>query len=198
MSKRLVLVPRWGGTPQSDWYPWLESELAASPNRSFDPVVVAEMPHPELPTIEEWVPRVQSLIGSNPAQAGRTVIAAHSVGCQAVMRALSGMPSGIHVAGLFFVAGWFSTDAPWPSLMPWIETPLDLAKVKAAAGPMVVVISDNDHHRRDWRANRQVWEDKMGARVVLVPGADHFNGQQYPEIWQALRDHFGEQTYVRH
>jgi len=196
MSKRLILIPRWAGTPKSDWYPWLERELAKSPARSFDPVVMAAMPHPELPTIEEWVPRVQSLVGSEPELAARTVVAAHSVGCQAVLRALAGMSSGTRVDGLLFVAGWFHTDEPWPSLMPWIETPLDLAKVKAAAGKIVVVISDNDHHRSDWRSNRLEWEDRLGAAVVLVSGADHFNGVQYPEILQSLAAFAGKEDHV--
>jgi uncharacterized protein len=191
MTKQLIVIPRWSGNSQSDWYPWLKHELAAKHPGAFDPVVVADMPHPELPIVDVWVKRVQELLGPDRQAAAQTVVAGHSVGCQAVMRALAAEPSDWRVAGLFFVAGWFRTDEPWDSLMPWIETPLDTERVRAAAGKTVVVISNNDHHTHDWRGNRQLWEQRFDAQVVVVPGADHFNGQRYPEVLQALVDNFG-------
>ena len=194
MSKRLILIPRWGGMPASDWYPWLERELAAVQPPAFTPVQVAEMPHPELPTIPAWRDRVQTLLGNDAATNACTVLAAHSVGCQAAMRALAAMPAGTKIAGLFFVAGWFATDAPWDALMPWIKTPFDREKVRAAAGKIVVVISDNDHHTHDWRGNRQLWEQRMGAQVVVVSGADHFNGPAYSTIRDTLLDQFGSES----
>lgn len=190
MAKRLIVIPRWSGTSQSDWYPWLQHELAGAHRGVFDPVVVADMPHPELPMVDIWVHQVQKLVGSDPLVAAQTVMAADSVGCQAVMRALAAEPSGVRVAGVFFVAGWFRTDAPWDTLWPWIEPAVDTERVRAAVGKTVVVISDNDHHTHDWRGNRQLWEQRLGAQVIVVPGADHFNGQQYPDVLLALLDNF--------
>lgn len=191
MSTRLIVIPRWGGTPDSDWYPWAKRELAAAKPAPFDPVIFADMPHPELPTIAAWVNRVQSLLGSDPDLNANTVLVGHSVGCQAIMRALAGRPAGVRVAGLFFVAAWFSVDAPWEPIMPWIETPIDTGKVREAADKIVVVISDDDHHRKDWRSNRQVWEERVGASVSIVPGADHFNGPAYPALLDILLKEFG-------
>jgi hypothetical protein len=89
------------------------------------------------------------------------------------------------------VAGWFWTDAPWESLLPWIETPINLARSRAAAGQQIrVLISDNDRHTSDWQANRSAWQDRLGAAVEIVPGANHFNGEQYPIILQSLLDGF--------
>ena len=205
MSKRLIVIPRWSGTPASDWYPWLQRELGSvgrvggpPPYRDlplpFDPVVVSAMPNPGEPTISAWVGRVMQVLGSDPDEIARTVIVGHSVGCQAVLRALAELPEGVHVDGTLCVAGWFWTDAPWDSLMPWINTPFDLERAKTAAGRQIVVmISDNDPHTSDWRANRTAWQDKLSASVVVVPGAHHFNGGQYPIILQTLLDHFGKQ-----
>ena len=200
---RLIIIPRWSGTPASDWYPWITAELNAvgrvggrPPYRDgpFDPIIVAAMPIPGLPTIPAWVGRVRELLGDDPAELARTVIVGHSVGCQAVLRALAELPDGVQVAGAICVAGWFWTDSPWDSLIPWIDTPFDLARAQAAANNhVVVVLSDNDPHTSDWRANGAAWQEKLGAEVVLVPGGQHFNGPKYPIILQTLLDHFGGQ-----
>jgi uncharacterized protein len=191
---RLIIIPRWSGTPASDWYPWITAELSAREPQPFSPIVVAAMPNPGLPTIPAWTSRVRQLLGDDPAELARTVIVGHSVGCQAVLRALAELPDGVHVAGLLCVAGWFWTDAPWDSLVPWIETPCDLARVQAAvSGRITVMLSDNDPHTSDWRANSAAWQERLGADVVLVPGVHHFNGGQYPIILQTLIDHFGQQ-----
>jgi uncharacterized protein len=192
MSKRLIVIPRWSGTPSDDWYPWLQRELGAVTPQPFDPVVVADMPDPGEPTISSWMGRVQQLLGADPDEMARTVIIGHSVGCQAVLRALAELPVGLHVDSVLCVAGWFWTDAPWESLLPWIETPFDQARTRSAAGQQIVVMmSDNDRHTSDWRANRSAWQDRLDASVVIVPGANHFNGEQYPIILQTLLDHFG-------
>jgi len=194
MSQRLVVVPRWAGGPASDWYPWLKDELLARRPQPFLPVTVAEMPSPDQPSIPAWKGAVERLIGDDPLEAARTIVVAHSVGCQAVMRALAGFPPGLAVGGVLFVAGWFWTDAPWDSLMPWIETPFDLERTKAAAGRQIVVlISDNDRHTSDWRANREAWQERLGAAVIVSPGTNHFNGARYPVILQTLLDRFATQ-----
>ncbi len=190
---RLIIIPRWSGTPASDWYPWITAELNAQQPRLFDSAAAAAMPNPGLPTIPAWVGRVRELLGDDPAALAQTVIVGHSVGCQAVLRALAELPAGVHVAGVLCVAGWFWTDAPWDSLLPWIETPFDLARAQAAANHRIVVmISDNDPHTADWRANRAAWQERLGAEVVLVPGVQHFNGPRYPIILQTLIDRFGQ------
>lgn len=194
MRKRLIVIPRWAGTPTSDWYPWLQQALKSEASQPFEPIVVAAMPNPGEPTIAAWVSRVQQLLGSDPEALAQTVIVGHSVGCQAVLRALADLPEGVHVYGVLCVAGWFWTDAPWGSLMPWIETPIDLVRAKAAAGRQVaVLISDNDRHTSDWRKNRTAWQDRLGASVAIVPGANHFNGEQHPIVLQTLLDDFGKQ-----
>lgn len=194
MGKRLIVIPRWAGGPGNDWYPWLRRELEALPSQPFAPVVTAAMPDPGEPTIAAWVDRVRQLLGTDPAEIARTVLVGHSVGCQAALRALAELPEGAHVDGVLCVAGWFWTDAPWDSLSPWIETPFDLVRVKSAAGRRIVVMmSDNDPHTSDWRANDAAWRDRLGASVVVVPGVRHFNGERYPIVLQTLLDQFSVQ-----
>ena len=191
MNKRLIVIPRWAGTPKSDWYPWIQRTLEAMQPQPFDPVVIADMPNPDQPTISAWVGRVKELLGADAEQIAQTIIVGHSVGCQAVLRALAGQPQDVQVGGVLCVAGWFWTDAPWDSLMPWIKTPIDLERVRSVIGQkLVVMISTNDMHTADWQANRRAWQERLDAEVIIVPGANHFNGEQYPEILQALVDTF--------
>lgn len=190
MSRRLVVVPRWGGRPDSDWYPWLAAELAGSVPPAFEQVEVAAMPDPDLPTVPAWVAGVLEALGDDPEALRRTVVAGHSVGCQAVLRALAELPVGARVDGVLCVAGWFWVDEPWDTLRPWLETPLDLDRTRRAAGERVVsMLSDDDPFTSHWRANAAAWAEKLGAATVLVPGAGHFNGRQYPPIRQTLLDH---------
>lgn len=192
--KRLIVIPRWSGTPASDWYPWIASELHAFQPRPFYPVVVDAMPDPDEPTIPAWVGRVLQLLGGDPDEIARTVMVGHSVGCQAILRALAGLTESLHVNGVLFVAGWLWTDEPWDSLIPWIETPFVPARAQDAANRRIVVMmSDNDPYTSDWRSHRAAWQERLSASVVMVSGVEHFNGEQYPIILQTLLDHFAYQ-----
>jgi uncharacterized protein len=187
MRHSLTIVPRWAGTSTSDYYPWLTERLREQPS-SFDTVRALDMPEPKQPTVDAWVSTLSHAVGPTPAPG--TVLLGHSVGCQAVVRYLATLPPGSTVEGVLLVAGWWSVDNPWDSLRPWMDTPVDLARVRAAARRFVVLLSDNDPFTSDFRENGRLWTERLGAEVVLVPGARHFNAAQEPAVLDALRSHF--------
>ncbi|MFL5358510.1 RBBP9/YdeN family alpha/beta hydrolase [Archangium sp.] len=184
MTRTLTLVPRWAGHADSDFYPWLASERPPG----FDTVRALEMPDPKQPTLEAWVSALTTALGTAPAPG--TVLMGHSVGCQAVMRYLAALPPGNTVDGVLLVAGWWNVDKPWDSLRPWLDTPVDVTRVRAASRRFVVLLSDNDPFTSDHRENGRLWRERLGAEVVLVPGARHFNGEREPAVLDALRLHF--------
>ncbi|HYO53803.1 RBBP9/YdeN family alpha/beta hydrolase [Archangium sp.] len=186
MTRTLTIVPRWAGHSDSDFYPWLIGERPSG----FDAVRALEMPEPKQPTIAAWVSALTATVGTAPAPG--TVLLGHSVGCQAVLRYLAALPAGSTVDGALLVAGWWSVDKPWDSLRPWMDTPVDLARVRAASRRFVVLLSDNDPFTSDFRENGRLWKERLGAEVVLVPGARHFNGEREPAVLDALRLHFPE------
>ncbi|HLL00294.1 MAG TPA: alpha/beta hydrolase [Myxococcaceae bacterium] len=188
MDRSLVIVPRWAGRPDTDFYPWLEAKLREAPH-GFSSVRTLDMPNPAQPTIEAWVGTLAQALG--PAPAPSTVLMGHSVGCQAVLRYLATLPPGHVIDGVLLVAGWWEVDKPWESLRPWLQPPGDLARLRAAARRFVVLISDNDPFTSDHARNRQLWQERLGAEVVLAPGGRHFNNPHEPTVLNLLLSRFG-------
>ncbi|PCC72324.1 hypothetical protein SAMN02745121_01527 [Nannocystis exedens] len=183
---RLLVVPRWAGTPRSDYYPWLVDALAAAPGRPLDPVVVADLPNPGTPRLDTWPPAIARLLGDDPAVLQDTFVLGHSVGCQAALHALAALPAGARVAGMLAVAGWWTVDEPWPTILPWQDNLPDLERVRAAVPRLTVLLTDGDPFTRDYHANAALWRGRLGAEVEVVPGARHFNAAQEPAVLAAL------------
>lgn len=181
---RILVVPRWGATPADDWYPWLRSELGDGA------VEVLHMPDPSRPTLEAWVDTVRQALGEDPYALAQTMLVGHSVGAQAALRSLAGLGSGRAVARLVCVAGWFTVDAPWDDLKPWIEAPIDDAAVSEGAHRIRVLLSTNDPFTADHEANARAWRERVDAEVVVVPDAGHFNAAREPAVLEHVRELF--------
>ena len=174
-----MLVPRWAGTERSDWYPWFERTIAPR-GCSVCPLDV-----PEAPTIEGCVRNLQALMKGRSSE--DTWLIGHSVGCQAVLRFLETCSPDFCAAGVLCVAGWWTIDEPWETIRPWIETPIELPKVKAAARGFSVLLSDNDPFTADHQKNAQRWREGLGAQVHMAPGRKHFNQAEEPEVLKVLQ-----------
>jgi uncharacterized protein len=172
-----IIVPRWSGRPSSDWYPWLIAQLPH--------ISVLEMPTPDEPTIENWVGAVSSAL-LELEQPAKTILVGHSVGCQAVLRAL--LATKQPVAAVLLVAAWLDVDERWPSIVPWIEAPLDLLAAQAYANQRHVLISDNDPFTSDWQGNRKLWHEAFAADVSIATNAKHFNGPESQAVLVALQN----------
>lgn len=194
LPRRLCIIPRWGGGPDRDFYPWLRAQLQSESPTRFDEILSPTMPDPSTPTIAAWVGHIAEVLGPldarGRAQLARTVLLGHSVGCQALLRYLAGLPDDVHVAGLLCVAGWFSVDRPWPSILPWQETPLASERIVQRVPSRVVLLSDNDPFTADHAATAATFRQRLDARVIYAPGRQHFNASEEPAVLQALRDHF--------
>lgn len=177
------MVPRWGGTPRSDFYPWLTARLAGRPD-IFEDVHVCDLPDPGTPRIDTWPPAISRVLAEGLA--GETFVLAHSVGCQAAMHAMATLPGGATIAGMLAVAGWWTVDRPWPTIVPWIEQGPDLARVRAVCPRISVLLSDDDPFTADADANAALWRERLAAEVTLAPGAKHFNNSEEPAVLTAL------------
>lgn len=186
IARRLLIVPRWGGHPASDFYPWLLERLRAAQPGTFTEARGLALPRPELPDVVAWPAAINEALGQDPAQLANTYVLAHSVGCQALLRSLASLPDGVKLGGALCVAGWWQIDHPWDTIRPWLDPLPQLARVRAAMSKLTVLLSDNDPFTADHGANRQMWEQRLGADVRLAPGGRHFNASEEPAVLAAL------------
>ncbi|MBI4021397.1 MAG: serine hydrolase family protein [Candidatus Aenigmarchaeota archaeon] len=174
---RLIIVHRWDGSPEADWYPWLRREA----ERRGLSVQVPALPEPDYPRIEPWVRTLRSL---RPDQ--DTILVGHSLGCQTILRALD-RP----VRGAVFVAGFFALhDLEGPEseeiAAPWVA-PFPLARAKASLPKLTVLLSDNDPWV-DPEENGRLFRDRLGAEVIVLGSRGHFTGEDHVlKLPEALR-----------
>jgi len=176
----LIIVPRWSGTGRSDFYPWLIARAATE--LALPATVVDLRPTPDAPQPQPSADAVTSALVTTT----RPIVLAHSVGCRAALIAAAALPEGQPLEALICIAGWFSVDAPWPTLLPWLADDLvDASRLRARVRHLAVVLSDDDPYTRDHVRTRARFED-LGATVTVAAGRQHFNRAEEPAAWQAL------------
>ncbi len=179
----ILLIGRWGTRPGRDWYPWFHTAADAD-------VHIPEMPEPDNPTPAAWIDAVQRHLAEIPADT-RVLLVGHSVGCQAIVRALSASPAVRPLLGAVFVAGWWTVGQPWPSLEPWCKTDYDFSRARKALPRSIVLVSTNDPFNPDFEENGALWTERLGSEVHVVPGAGHFNASPQPAVLEAVGDILG-------
>ena len=179
--KRVFIVHGWGGTPEKEWLPWAAEALRT---QGYE-VYVPAMPNTEDPEIGAWVAKLAELVGAPDAE---TYFIGHSIGCQTILRYLETIDT--LVGGAVFVAGWFNLEGLEGDEIeigkPWIETPIDIAKVASVLPKSVLVISDDDPYGA-FEENKQKFAE-LGSREVVLHAADHICEPQEPAILSAFQD----------
>jgi hypothetical protein len=184
--KKVIIVHRWEGSAEADWYPWLKNELEKKGYK----VNVLEMPNPETPVIEEWVGYLKDSIGEVDEN---TVLIGHSVGCQTILRFLEQANDEVKVGKVLLVAPWLNlVNLSGPEeeeiAKPWLETPIDFQKVKDKSDKFIAWFSDND----PWvpASDAKLFESKLGANVFIEKSEGHFTEEdsvvELPELLEVL------------
>lgn len=190
IADRVLIVPRWAGSPTSDYYPWLIGALKARFGEGVEVRALA-MPEPSAPRIDTWPPRLLAEAGEDRGALRRTLLVGHSVGCQTVLRALAAMDEDASVAGVLLVAAWFRVDRPWETIVPWMADDYDVKRARARTPWLDVLLSDNDPFTADFEATAADLRARAGAEVTVVPGAKHFNAAEEPAVLSALARRLG-------
>jgi uncharacterized protein len=184
---KVYLIHGWSGSPTSAWKPWLISELEAEGIE----VIAPSMPNPDVPKIEEWVPFLKSIA---PTVDTNTYFVGHSMGCQAILRYLQELPKGARVGGVVLVAPVISIlnnlrEGEPEIAKPWLETPIDWAKVRSHVSAVTVIYSDDDPYVPISQA--ELLKKSLGAKLVLDPKKGHFSEDedvmQLPSVLRELK-----------
>lgn len=172
MPKRVIIVHGWGNKAEDYWFPWLKKELE---ERGFS-VVAPSLPQTKIPRIGNWIPALQAAVGTLDDQ---TFFVGHSLGCLAIARYLETAPEGVKAGGAVLVAGFFKrltnveTDGfNMEAVAEWLETPLDLEKVKSHLGKSVAIFSDNDRYVP--LDNQEEFRDRLGSKIIVEHAKGHF------------------------
>jgi len=171
--KRAFIIHGWEGFPEEGWFPWLKKELE---KKGFEAIVPA-MPETGRPSIERWVGLISKLVKKADTD---TYFVGHSIGNQAILRYLQTIKEKI--GGAVFVAGWVSlttlampTDAEKWIAKQWLETPIDFEKARKTTNNFIAIYSDNDPYVT--LDNSKVFEEKLGAKIIIEKGKGHFSGE---------------------
>jgi hypothetical protein len=165
--KRAIFVHCWEGYPEYCWYPWVKKELE---ERGFQ-VEVPAFPDTENPKLSDWLPKLKEVIGESSED---LYLIGHSLGCIAIMRYLETLNENKEIGGVVFVAG-FTENVGFDEIQTFFETPIDLEIIKTKTkNGFVAVHSDDDPYVNLKFAD--IFKEKLGAEVIIKPGAKHFSG----------------------
>lgn len=176
MEKRVFIIHGWDGYPEEGWFPWLKKELEA---KGFN-VFVPQLPGPSEPRINNWLPKIKEAVGIPDEQ---TYFVGHSMGCQAIARYLETLSEEIKVGGAVFVAGFFkrltsieNDEISKSVVKEWLQTPLDLEKVKSHLSKSVAIFSDDDPFVP--LDNQEEFKNILNSKIIIEHSKRHFSGSE--------------------
>lgn len=184
MEKKLYVIHGWSCSPQEPMLAWIISEAKKI---GFE-VVAPIMPHPDEPTIGDWVNNLNVIV-TNPDQ--NTYFVGHSVGCQTVLRYLE-KQDNVQVGGVILIAPWLilsnlETEEEKVIGKPWIETPIDFNKVKQAARSFTAIFSDDDPVV-PFEKNKELFSKYLNPQVIVEHDKGHFTEGDGVQSLQSVID----------
>ena len=181
-QNKVFIIHGWDGYPEEGWFPWLKTSLEKAGSAVFIPA----MPDTEKPTIDAWVNFLAMAVGQPDLN---TFFVGHSIGCQAILRYLAGLPAGVKVGGAILVAPWMKLDQATIEeegeeavaiARPWIETPIDFSKVNTHLNAVTVIFSDNDPFVPLDQA--EFFRLELKAKVIIEKNKGHFSGSDNVKV----------------
>jgi uncharacterized protein len=181
--KKAILVHGWDGNPNNCWFPWLREELL---KLGYE-VTIPCMPHPEKPTIKDWVAQLASAAdGINK----ESILIGHSIGCQTILRFLE--QSNKKIKATFLVAPFFELDLTDETeeeeaiAKPWKETPIDFIKVKESCPYFYSMFSDDDPYIP--LNNVDLFKERINSETLVLHNRAHFEiYKDLPELLEAIQ-----------
>ncbi len=171
------------GNPEENWFPWLRRELEALGFEAFVP----RFPTPEGQSLENWMKILEECREFDK----NTTVIGHSLGCAFILRKLETLRNPINSA--FLVAGFVGKlgNEKFDRInSSFFERDFDWERIRKNCAHFEVFHSDNDPYV-SLEKGRELAE-KLGAKFILVRGADHFNEKagytEFPLLLERIKD----------
>lgn len=185
--KSVVIVHGWDGRPDEAMLQWIRGEFEKKGYEAIMPT----MPHPETPTIEDWVTKLQETVPKE----GELILVGHSIGCQAVLRHIETLDEDRKIDKVILIAPWMHLDQNtieeegeevMEVAKPWMETPINFSKIKGIVGGITAIFSDNDPYVP--LSNVDMFEKELGANIVIERNKGHFTESDDVTDLPAIKD----------
>ena len=175
------------GSPDGNWLPWLAGELEKLGHKTLRP----QLPTPDGQTPASWLKAISKSVDKLGGAGDNLVIVAHSMSPLAVCHYLQTIPSPIKAC--FFICGFAQNlpmdEEPYVTLnTPFIQIPIDWAKVRANCSKFICFAGDNDPYVPV--SISQDFAQKLGAKLIMIPGGGHLNADsgytQFPQLLNSI------------
>jgi len=177
MQKQALILQGWYQKPESNWYPWLKTELEKRDYR----VHLPDLPtmHTDLPNMKKQLQFINALMTIDE----NTIVVGHSIGCLLAMR----LAEKYSYNKMFLVAGWDFNDLSIEHRLFWAN-PIDHAAIKQHVNKIYCISSDNDPYMTAFTAEEM--SKRLDGKFILVKGAGHFTAKDgvttMPEVLQYI------------
>jgi predicted alpha/beta hydrolase family esterase len=154
------------GYPEENWFPWLKEKLG----KLNCTVFVPRFPTPENQTLENWFKVFEKYKNNFNSE---TILIGHSLGGAFLLRVLEKTEFKIKAAIIVSAPVGIKPIKNWEGDQPFIGKPFNLKKIKNSCQKFFVFHSDNDPYVGI--GNGKETAKKLGAKLIFVPNAGHFN-----------------------
>lgn len=178
----IVIIHGTGGTPESNWFPWLAKKLTVVGHN----VYVPKFPTPENQSVDSWRAALASAV---PTIDENTILIGHSCGATFMLHILESLNAP--VAKSIFVSGFTEKlgNEFFDTLnKTFIEHDFDWKKVRDNMGAATLFHGDNDPYVPI--AAAQKLSDALQTPLTIIPNGGHLNAEfgytEFPEILKIL------------
>ena len=169
------------GSPESNWFPWLEREL----KKLGIEVFVPRFPTPEGQSLESWLKAFESYQDKVNSE---TVFVGHSMGPGFFLRLLERRTSPIKAAILAAPFDDFIGVEPFDTLnKTFIDHPFDFKKIKKNCRKFMVYCGNDDPYVAIKFPQRVA--DNLGVELKIIKGGKHLGEtlKAFPEMLEEIK-----------
>jgi uncharacterized protein len=170
MSKRAIILHGTMGSPESNWFRWLEAVLVG---RGYE-VWLPTLPDAEQPSLREWA---DFIAANTPFPLDdHSLIIGHSSG--AVLALILAQEAAQPIGAIVAVSIFRDNVIQWQPNNRLFDVSFDFPRIQTGVRKLLFIHSDNDPYGSLEKTEQLA--DSCAAELVVVSGEGHFNLDQSP------------------